>query len=78
VIRVLRSATQPAHFFVMSAVVILAILFYPDSKMSYLGEQLREQMGRSNSSIIWPVLYLASFSTLFGAQMWMTFVSGFI
>lgn len=68
---VLRRSTQPAHLVVMSAVIILAIMFYPTRKpMNYVAHEIQSE------STLWPLLYLSSFSILFGAQMWMTFVSG--
>lgn len=69
----LRRSTQPAHLVVMSAVLILAFMFYPTTKpMDYVTEEIQSE------STLWPLLYLSSFSILFGAQMWMTFVSGWI
>jgi hypothetical protein len=45
------------------------MLFYP-RKSSFVVIQ------PAADSTLWPLLYLSSFSILFGAQMWMTFVSG--
>lgn len=69
--RVLRRSTQPAHLLVMSTVIALAMLFYP-RKSSFVVLEIQS----SADSTLWPLLYLSSFSILFGAQMWMTFVSG--
>ena len=68
---VLRRSTQPAHLLVMSTVIALAMLFYP-RKSSFVVLEIQS----SADSTLWPLLYLSSFSILFGAQMWMTFVSG--
>lgn len=68
---VLRRSTQPAHLLIMSTVIALAMLFYPRNS-SFVVLEIQP----SADSTLWPLLYLSSFSILFGAQMWMTFVSG--
>ncbi|XP_059351438.1 uncharacterized protein LOC130701910 [Daphnia carinata] len=74
VFKVLRRSTQPAHFLVMSTVIALAMIFYP-GKTSFVK---RLDIQTPVDSTLWPLLYLSSFSILFGAQMWMTFVSGLV
>ncbi|XP_046639674.1 transmembrane protein 205-like [Daphnia pulicaria] len=72
VFKVLRRSTQPARLLILSAVIALAMLFYPRSKSSLVVIQ------PTADSTLWPLLYLSSFSILFGAQMWMTFISGLV
>lgn len=73
VFQVLRRSTQPAHFLIMSAVIALGMIFYP-GKTSLVKLEIQTPV----DSTLWPLLYLSSFSLLFGAQMWMTFVSGLV
>ncbi|XP_050313857.1 transmembrane protein 205 [Anthonomus grandis grandis] len=62
--RILCQTTQPAHLVTSIAVLWIAFLCLP-SKRSV-----------SSLSPLWTLLYLGSFSAHFGAQIWMTFVSG--
>lgn len=64
--------TQPAHLASMLIVLIVSFTILPESK-NYGDEE--EQSSRLKSPLV-TFLYLASFATHFGAQIWMTFVSG--
>lgn len=61
--RILCHTTQPAHLVTSVAVLFLAFL-------------CRSRTAVATISPIWTLLYLGSFSAHFGAQIWMTFVSG--
>ncbi|CAB3381249.1 Hypothetical predicted protein [Cloeon dipterum] len=61
---VLTRTTQPAHAILFSAVLIVASSLMPSSQ------------GTSSKSTSSALLYLACFAAHFGAQLWMTFVSG--
>ncbi|KAJ8983441.1 hypothetical protein NQ317_013203 [Molorchus minor] len=61
--RILFQTTQPAHLITAIAVLCIAYLFFPNRTSSQI-------------SPIWTLIYLGSFSAHFGAQIWMTFVSG--
>ena len=57
--------TQAAHLVTILAIVYLAFRLFPDSRR-----------GQSEASTLTRLFYIASISTVFGTQMWMTFVSG--
>ncbi|XP_037780587.1 transmembrane protein 205-like [Penaeus monodon] len=57
--------TQPAHLIAMIAVVYLAFRLFPDSRRH-----------ATEASTLTRLLYVAAVSTVFGSQVWMTFVSG--
>lgn len=61
--RILFYTTQPAHLITAFSVLYIAYLCFPSK-------------GQSPISPLWTLIYLISFSTHFGAQIWMTFVSG--
>ncbi|XP_066155567.1 transmembrane protein 205 [Euwallacea fornicatus] len=61
--RILYYTTQPAHVVTSLAVLLVAFLCRSKSAVATL-------------SPVWTLLYLGSFSAHFGAQIWMTFVSG--
>ncbi|KAL1493356.1 hypothetical protein ABEB36_011425 [Hypothenemus hampei] len=61
--KILSSTTQPAHVVTSAAVLWIAFL-------------CRSRTTITTLSPIWTLLYLGSFSAHFGAQIWMTFVSG--
>lgn len=61
--RILFHTTQPAHLITAFSVLCVAYLMFPSKSYSQI-------------SPIWTLLYLGSFSAHFGAQIWMTFVSG--
>ena len=63
--RILTRTTQPAHLASMLIVLFISYNLFPDPKTET----------RSKSPMI-TFMYLASFATHFGAQIWMTFVSG--
>lgn len=67
----LRRSTQPIHLAAMAAVITLAIFLDRCRRASFVLFEV-QSAGRT----LWPLVYLSSFSILFGAQMWMTFVSG--
>ncbi|RXG60044.1 Transmembrane protein [Armadillidium vulgare] len=58
-------STQPAHLITCIAFVYLAFRLFPDSRR-----------GSTGASTLTRLLYVSSISTVFGAQFWMTFVSG--
>ncbi|KAG5893639.1 hypothetical protein JTB14_015077 [Gonioctena quinquepunctata] len=61
--KILTYTTQPAHFITAVSVIWIAYLMLP---------------ARSQTPIspLWNLVYLGSFAVHFGAQFWMTFVSG--
>ncbi|CAG9828263.1 unnamed protein product [Diabrotica balteata] len=61
--KILRHTTQPAHFITAVSVIFVAYLMMPGKT-------------HPKMSLLWNLLYLGSFSAHFGAQIWMTFVSG--
>ncbi|XP_059481551.1 transmembrane protein 205 [Neocloeon triangulifer] len=61
---VLTRTTQPAHAILFSAVLLVASSLAPSHQ------------GTSSKSTSSALLYLACFAAHFGAQLWMTFVSG--
>ncbi|KAJ8923483.1 hypothetical protein NQ315_010061 [Exocentrus adspersus] len=61
--KILFHTTQPAHLITAFSVLFLTYLMLPSKSYSQI-------------SPIWTLVYLASFSMHFGAQIWMTFVSG--
>ncbi|XP_030756369.1 transmembrane protein 205 [Sitophilus oryzae] len=62
--RIITSTTQPAHFVVTISVLYLAYIY------------LSNKSTVATISPVWTLLYLGSFSAHFGAQIWMTFISG--
>ncbi|KAF7274404.1 hypothetical protein GWI33_012945 [Rhynchophorus ferrugineus] len=62
--RILTSTTQPAHFVVTISVLYLAYIYFS------------HKTSVSSISPLWTLVYLGSFSIHFGAQIWMTFISG--
>nr|XP_045609471.1 transmembrane protein 205-like [Procambarus clarkii] len=64
-LRALLEHTQPAHLITIVAVVYLAFRLFPDSRRH-----------ATEASTLTRLLYVASVSTVFGSQVWMTFVSG--
>lgn len=67
--RILTRTTQPAHLASMLIVLIISYNIFPEQKSE------ESSLTRSKSPMI-TFMYLASFATHFGAQIWMTFVSG--
>ncbi|XP_042233369.1 transmembrane protein 205-like [Homarus americanus] len=63
--RALLEHTQPAHFITIVAVVYLGFRLFPDSRRH-----------ATEASTLTRLFYIAAVSTVFGSQMWMTFVSG--
>lgn len=61
--RILFYTTHPAHLITALSVLYIAYLSFPSKSQSPI-------------SPLWTLVYLISFSTHFGAQIWMTFVSG--
>ncbi|CAH1153446.1 unnamed protein product [Phaedon cochleariae] len=61
--KILVYTTQPAHFVTAVSVIWIAYLMYPSKSHTPM-------------SPLWNLVYLGSFSAHFGAQIWMTFVSG--
>ena len=57
--------SQPAHLVTIVAVVYLAFRLFPDSRRH-----------ATEASTLTRLLYIAAVSTVFGSQVWMTFVSG--
>ncbi|CAG9760326.1 unnamed protein product [Ceutorhynchus assimilis] len=62
--KILRHTTQPAHLVTSVAVLCIAFLCFPTKSAV------------ATLSPLWTLLYLGCFSVHFGAQIWMTFVSG--
>lgn len=63
--RELMEHSQPAHLVTIVAVVYLAFRLFPDSRRH-----------ATEASTLTRLLYIAAVSTIFGSQVWMTFVSG--
>lgn len=63
--RELMEHSQPAHLVTIVAVVYLAFRLFPDSRRH-----------ATEASTLTRLLYIAAVSTVFGSQVWMTFVSG--
>ncbi|XP_057672530.1 transmembrane protein 205 [Diorhabda carinulata] len=61
--KILVYTTQPAHFITAVSVIFIAYLMVPGK-------------AHHKMSPFWNLIYLGSFSAHFGAQIWMTFVSG--
>lgn len=66
-IQVLMRLSQPAHVFTVFVVCYLSFLLFPT--------QARQSREPSSLSTL---LYVTSFAAHFGAQFWMTFVSGIV
>ncbi|XP_018329547.1 transmembrane protein 205 [Agrilus planipennis] len=64
--KIVFGTTQPAHLVTILAVATVTLLIYPHG----------ETVSENPPSPLLTMLYLASFSIHFGAQIWMTFVSG--
>lgn len=62
--KILCHTTQPAHLVTSLAVLCIAFLFFTNKAPT------------ASLSPVWTLLYLGSFSAHFGAQIWMTFISG--
>lgn len=62
--KILCHTTQPAHVVTSLAVLCVAFLFFTNKAPT------------ASLSPVWTLLYLGSFSAHFGAQIWMTFISG--
>lgn len=67
--------TQPAHLASMMIVLFISYNIFPDPKSVEVSDGEETLVMRSKSPFTM-FLYLASFSIHFGAQIWMTFVSG--
>lgn len=65
--RILTRTTQPAHAASMLLVLIVSCFLYPE---------LQNPNKNRQTSNLTSFLYLASLATHFGAQIWMTFISG--
>ena len=61
----LLEQTQAAHLVTILSIVYLAFKLFPDSTRS-----------PSEASTLTRLIYVATISTVFGSQIWMTFVSG--
>ena len=57
--------SQPAHLVTIVAVVYLAFRLFPDSRRH-----------ATEASTLTRLLYIAAVSTVFGSQVWMTFIAG--
>lgn len=66
--RILMKTTQPAHVMTMFAVLLISWNIWPEDTIKTNAFKI--------SSKLTSILYLASFAAHFGAQIWMTFVSG--
>lgn len=64
IFRILFHTTQPAHVITALAVICVSLMMIPYEKKTSL------------ESPLWSLIYMGSFSAHFGAQLWMTFVSG--
>jgi hypothetical protein len=62
--KILFHTTQPAHVVTALAVIMVSLMMIPSERKTSL------------ESPVWTVVYLGSFSAHFGAQIWMTFISG--
>lgn len=62
--RILFKTTQPAHLITAIAMIFLSSLFLPNKHIE------------TKPSSLWTLVYLGSFCAHFGAQIWMTFISG--
>ena len=56
--------TQPAHVVTTIAVLMVSLMLIPTERRT------------STQSPLWSLIYMGCFSAHFGAQLWMTFVSG--
>ncbi|KAF7388437.1 hypothetical protein HZH68_012379 [Vespula germanica] len=66
IFKILFYTAQPAHMIMIAAVLFVTSILVPSRDKIYV----------TNSSRITSFIYLASFVMHFGAQVWMTFVSG--
>ncbi|XP_035728129.1 transmembrane protein 205-like [Vespa mandarinia] len=66
IFKILFYTAQPAHIIMLAAVLFVTSILVPSRDKIYV----------TNSSRITSFIYLASFVMHFGAQVWMTFVSG--
>jgi hypothetical protein len=75
--RILTRTTQPAHVIAVSFVLFIIYLLWPEhhGDNQFLQND-NDFQGNRNVGGLTALLYLGSFATHFGAQIWMTFVSG--
>lgn len=66
--RILFHTTQPTHVIMIAAVLFVASVLVPTKE--------KAQVSGYPYSRVTSFIYLASFVIHFGAQIWMTFVSG--
>lgn len=64
----IRGKTQPAHFLTIISVLLIGRVLQSDTD--------HERKYLSAESTVMKLIYLGSFAAHFGAQIWMTFVSG--
>ncbi|EFA11018.1 Transmembrane protein 205-like Protein [Tribolium castaneum] len=62
--KILFHTTQPAHVITALAVIMVSLMLIPSERKASL------------ESPLWSFIYMGSFSAHFGAQIWMTFISG--
>lgn len=64
--KLLIKLPQPAHLIVLVTVIYLGFVFFP------------KEYRKSEPGTLSNLVYIGSFATHFGSQMWMTFVSGIV
>ncbi|XP_044256677.1 transmembrane protein 205 [Tribolium madens] len=62
--KILFHTTQPAHVITALAVIMVSLMLIPSERKTSL------------ESPLWSFVYMGAFSAHFGAQIWMTFISG--
>lgn len=71
--RIIFHTTQPAHVITLAAVLCVTSALYPSLSIEKSSQPANQQQPKSK---IASFVYLTSFVVHFGAQIWMTFVSG--
>lgn len=78
--KILTGTTQPSHAISAIVLSLVVVALWPNligsSESSKCAQSQQNQLASEQSSIFTQIAYLGSFAVHFGAQIWMTFVSG--
>ncbi|XP_058127844.1 transmembrane protein 205 [Anopheles ziemanni] len=77
--KILTSTTQPSHAISAIVLSLVVVALWPNligSSASSKCAQSQQDLATEQSSTLTQIAYLGSFAVHFGAQIWMTFVSG--
>lgn len=76
--RLLTRTTQPAHIVAVCVLTFVTFTVWPDiiDTRNASSRRISEQDRNEQHNTLAAIAYLGAFATHFGAQIWMTFISG--